>query len=255
MTLQNQPNLQRFLDRLTSRSVLSDEEQEAILGLPGLAAQAETHRDIVHLGEVVDHACLLVEGLVGRFGQNTNGERQITAIYISGDMPDLHSVVSPRATSALQALATTTILRIPHGALRSAAARYPAIAEAFWRECTVDAAILSQWVVNVGCRDAKARISHLLCELAVRYKADVRSGEATFLLPLTQEHLGDATGLTSVHVNRTLKVLRERGVASLRGRSVHIHDWDALVQMGEFDGTYLQADMEPEERIRIVQAV
>ncbi len=203
----------------------------------------------------LDHACLIIDGLVGRFGQNADGARQITALHIPGDMADLHSVVLPKVTSAIQALSTATILRVPQTAIRTAARRYPAIAEALWRDCMVDAAILSQWVVNVGRRDARTRMAHLLCEMATRYKATFEAEEVTFELRLTQAHLADATGLTTVHVNRTLKALRDGGLATLCNRAVTILDWDALASLGEFDDTYLQVDIKPEERLRILEAV
>lgn len=252
MALSNKPDLQRFLDKLTSRSVLSKEEQQAILELPGKSQHVQASRDFVCLGERADHACLLVAGLVGRFGQNSEGKRQITAIHIPGDMPDLQSVVQPTATSALQALSIATIIRVPHVALRAATNSYPALAEAFWRHCMVDAAILSQWVVNVGRRDAKTRIAHLLCEMGKRLQAAPTKGETFFPFAVTQEQLADATGLTGVHVNRTLKVLRRDGLADVSNRSVYVPDWAALAAVGEFDQTYLQEDVRPEERLRIV---
>lgn len=253
MHLSNRPNTQLFLDRLTRRSLLSGEEQEAIINLPAHAEQVQPNRDFVPLGSETDHACLVVAGLVGRFGQNWEGKRQITAIHIPGDMADLHSVVQPRASSALQALSVATILKVPHDAIRSAMARYPALAEALWRDCMVDASILSEWVVNVGRRDARARVAHLLCELAMRLGAATADGLVTFQLSVTQEHLADATGLTPVHVNRTLMSLRASGLVELHSRSVHIPDWDALVEVGEFDSLYLQEKGRPEERLRIVQ--
>lgn len=253
MPHQHQSNLQLFLDRITSRSLLHAEEQQAILDLPTHASQVSANRDFVCLGETSDHACLIAAGLVGRFGQNADGGRQITALHIPGDMADLHSVVQPRAGSALQALTTTTILRIPHDALRRVATRYPAVAEAFWRDCMVDAAILSQWVVNVGRRNARARIAHLICEVATRTGRGVGSQALMFDLPMTQAHLADSTGMTAVHVNRTLKSLVE--VVKLWGSSVHVRDWDRLVAIGEFDPDYLQIAGEPAERIRIANAI
>jgi len=163
-------------------------------------------------------------------------------------------VVQPRGSAALQALAAATIARVPHTALRAVAARYPAIAEAFWRDCMVDAAILSQWVVNVGRRDAKTRMAHLLCEMATRYKARRGTGEVVFGMPVTQTQFADATGLTAVHVNRTLKALRDDGLAAVSERTVRIFDWDALAELAQFDGKYLQTDIHPEERLRIVEA-
>lgn len=247
----SRPDIQRFLDRLTRRSVLTEQEQDAILDLPSHAAQTQANRDFVGLGERSDHACLLVAGLVGRFGQNKNGDRQITAIHVPGDMPDLHAVVQPESSSALQALSVATILRIPHTAIRRIAARHPAVAEALWRDCMVDAGILSQWVVNVGRRDAKCRVAHLLCEMGTRLEATGSGNEVRFAFAVTQAQLADATGLTAVHVNRTLQSLKASGLADVRERSVHIPDWKALVTAGDFDADYLARTTPPEERLRI----
>ena len=254
MPFSNRPDLQRFLDRLTSRSVLTEEEQEAILSLPCRSEHVQSNRDFVPLGERVDHACLVVAGIVGRFGQNAEGKRQITAMHLPGDMADLHSVVQPRAPSALQALSIATILKVPHVDLRAAAARHPAIAEALWRDCMVDASILAQWVLNVGRRDARERIAHLLCEVAVRVHAAPSPSEVVFPFAVTQQQLADATGLTSVHVNRTLQAMRREGLVEVCGRTARIPDWNALVAAGEFDPAYLQAAVRPEERLRIVEA-
>lgn len=108
--------------------------------------------------------------------------------------------------------------------------------------------ILAQWVVNVGRRDAKTRMAHLLCEMAHRYKANLSSNRIVFNLPMTQAQLADACGLTAVHVNRTLMSLRADGVEIRRGR-VYITDWERLSQAGDFDPAYLQADMKPQQRI------
>lgn len=246
-------NLQPFLVRLTSRSILTEQEQQAVLDLPIRVVRYDANRDLVRLGEQVSHACFLAEGLIGRFDQNAKGERQITSLYIAGDMPDLLSVVQPTATSALVALSNATVLHVPHRALRDAMAAYPALAEAFWRDCMVDAMILAQWVVNVGRRNARSRIAHLLCEMGYRYGAGSEAGAAAFRLAMTQNHLADATGLTPVHVNRTLKALSADGV-SFRGKSVRIASWDALAEVGDFDSNYLQAHIQPQQRLRIVQA-
>lgn len=105
----------------------------------------------------------------------------------------------------------------------------------------VDAAVLSQWVVNVGRRDARTRIAHLLCEMAVR-TGDGQVPSRSYKFPVTQTQLADATGLTAVHVNRTLRTLRERGLVDVRRRQVEIYDWPRLVEVGEFDADYLAAD-------------
>lgn len=249
--LQKRSDLQPFLDRLTKRSRLTEAEQQAILGLPTRTSQVHANRDFVRLDERVEDASIVVEGVIGSFGQTKEGARQITALHIAGDAPDLHSVVLPKARAALQALTTATILRVPHAELRSLASKFPAVAAAFWRDSMVDASILGQWVVNVGRRDAKTRMAHLLLELARRYGARPADGEVSFSLPLTQTHLADATGLTAVHVNRTLRALRDEGLVVVSNRTARILDWKGLAELGEFDPDYLQDNISPEDRLRI----
>jgi CRP-like cAMP-binding protein len=246
------PDLQPFLARLTNRSRLNDAEQEAVLALPTRVKQVNAQRDIVRVDQTVDHVSVVVEGVVARFGQTSEGQRQITALHIAGDAPDLHLVVVPTDNCPLQALSNTTVLLIPHAELRTVAARYPALAEAFWRHCSVDAAITAKWVLNIGRRDAKTRIAHLLCEMAVRCNANESEGEVSFPFPLTQQHLADATGLTSVHINRSLKALSEEGLVRLSSRTAQIPDWEKLVSRAEFDPAYLSIGLNLGDALRIV---
>lgn len=234
------PAVHLFLERLLRRSALAGAEQDAILALPYEVATYRPNRDFVSQGQLTEHACLVAAGLVGRFAQTASGDRQIIAFHIPGDMADLHSVVAPRAVSPLQALTSATILRFPHGALRAAAFKHPAIAHAFWRDGIVDSGVIAQSVVNLGVRDAAGRMAHLFCEMGIRYE-QIREGSRTrYRFPATQNHIADALGLTPIHVNRTLRALREGGLVTMASREVTIHDWDRLTQRAEFDTDYLQ---------------
>jgi CRP-like cAMP-binding protein len=241
----NQPEgsaLQLFIRRLASRSILTDEEESAVLGLHGQVKEVGAHADFVRQGEVVDHACLVIEGLVGRFGQSRSGARQITCLYIPGDMADLPSVVSPKSGWGLTPLSRTTILRIPHAQLRRIAAQHSGIAEALWRDCVAEGSIFSEWVVNVGRRDARSRLAHLFCEMAIRSEHAGRGSRASYSLPITQEGLADATGLTSVHVNRTLKDLRTEAIVEYRAGIVTVPDWAKLALVADFNPAFMLLD-------------
>jgi CRP-like cAMP-binding protein len=253
MSRTNQVDFSPFLDRLTARSVLSEEERQAILDLPGHAVHVRAKQDFVHINEETSYSCFVVSGLVGRMGQTAAGARQITAFHIPGDMPDLSSAVRPVGVGGLTALCDTVILRIPHLAVRNLMARYPAVAEAFWRDTMLDAAILLQWVINVGRRDARSRLAHILCEMSIRYGRD-REILTEYDFPVTQEQLGDAAALTSVHVNRSLKSLRQDGSVTVRSGKVRIDDWDKLVAIGDFESSYLVADTGPERQRRLLSA-
>lgn len=118
----------------------------------------------------------------------------------------------------------------------------------------VDAAILAQWVVNVGRRDARQRIAHIICEMAIRIGGSPKPGEVLFDFDITQNQLADASGLTSVHVNRTLQGLRaDQIVEWSRGNVVRIPHWDSLAAAGDFDPEYLQTRVKPQDRLHVVE--
>jgi CRP-like cAMP-binding protein len=130
-------------------------------------------------------------------------------------------------------------MRVPHEQLRELCLTYPAVAVAFWRDGTVDASVFAKWVGNLGRKNAKARIAHLFCEMAVRSESAGLGTRTSFELHATQEQLGDAAGLTPVHVNRTLQEIRGEGLLMFKNGRVDIVDWDTLVSVAEFDPGYL----------------
>ena len=231
--------LSLFLQRLLIRSALNREEQQAILTLSGEQHAQGARHDIVSPGETVQSACLVARGLVARYDQMLNGERQVTSYYIAGDMCDLHSLVVPKASWSITAVDQVSIVRIPHSQLRELCLRYPAIALAFWRDGTVDASIFAKWVGNIGRRSAKARIAHIICEMGMRSEIAGLGERTSFQLNATQSQLSEATGLTPVHVNRTLQDIRKEGLLTFSKGHVEVTDWDALVATAEFDPAYL----------------
>lgn len=240
------PSIRLFLQRLMRRSALTLEEQGAILKLNGSKHQHVAHADIVSPGEHVESACLVAKGLVGRYDQRLDGERQVTSFYIPGDMCDLHSVVAPKASWSITAVTHATVIRVPHRQLRELCVKYPSIALAFWRDGTVDASVFAKWVGNLGRKSAKERITHLFCEMGLRLEAAGMGSRASFELPVTQSQLGEATGLTAVHVNRTLQEIRSKGLLSFSQGRVEIPDWGSVAAVAEFDPAYLMLGGPPQ---------
>jgi len=239
MTHSDHPALSGFLRRLLLRSKLTQEEQGAILSLEGVTVQATANRDLVRPGEKVSYSCLVIEGLVGRYDQMADGSRQTTSFFIVGDMADLQSAVCPIAGWGLVALTNSTVLKVPHAALVDISTSYPAISRAFWRDTVVDAAILSKWVANIGRKSARARIAHVLSEMGHRMEEAGIGTRTRFGFPVTQEQLADAMGLTSVHVNRTLRALRQEGAVDFRHSVVDVLDLERLHSIAEFDPMFL----------------
>lgn len=238
--------IENLVRRLSSLSTLSREDIGALLALPGEASRLRGNVDILSRDEAFEHACLVVSGIVARFIQLSDGRRQFTAFHMPGEIADIHRVATPLAGSALQTLSTATIIRVPASALRKLALASPAITRAFWAYAAVDAAVLAQWAVNVGRRDAKSRMAHFLCEIGVRSENAGLGSRDEFILEASQAQIGDALGLTPVHVNRTLKALRQSGLLSIDGRIVRIENWPALTAIADFDAAYLQLDKRQE---------
>ena len=228
-----------FLRRLLLRSPLSAEEQRAVLNLSGQRCVIDSCRDIVTPGQTVDHACLVVTGLAGRFDLDAEGHRQITAFHLPGDMCDLHSVPAPQPGWGICALVPMTILRIPHAELRALVSRYNALALALWRDSVVDASILAKWLAIFAHKSAQARLAHLLCEMGIRMETVGLGSKTHFQFEATQEQLADTVGLTTVHMNRTLQALRKDGLVECVERVIDIPDWPRLAEIANFDPAYL----------------
>ena len=140
---------------------------------------------------------------------------------------------------SLSTLIPCKLAFIQHDDLRNLMRKHPRLADLFWRDTLIDAAVFRQWVVNVGRRQAPARMAHVLCELLVRLRAVELVEDHAFDLPVTQGELADALGITPVHVNRVLQDLREQGLIALQGKTLKVLDWEELKTAGEFDPTYL----------------
>jgi len=226
-----------FVDRLLLRTPLSAAQLAVMTSLPGRISKVPACHDIILPGQHTDQSCLVASGLVARFDTMADGRRQIVAFYLPGEMCDLHSVPVPTSGWGLEALSGSTLVFVSHAALREAASD-PAIALAFWRDTVTDGSLLAKWAANLGRKQAMPRLAHLFCEMGVRMEARGLGMKTEYELPVTQAQLADAVGLTSVHLNRTLKALRHEGV-TFAGRKVTIADWPGLTQLAEFDPVYL----------------
>jgi CRP-like cAMP-binding protein len=145
-------------------------------------------------------------------------------------------------------LARSKLVFLTHDTVRNLIRRCPRIGDAFWRETLIDGAIFREWILNLGRREAYGRIAHLLCELYVRLRSVGLTNGHAYELPLTQAELGDALGITTVHVNRTLQDLRGEGLITLQAGPVTMLDWKRLREAGEFDPTYLHIKKRQPER-------
>jgi CRP-like cAMP-binding protein len=233
-------HLEPLIRRLESIAPVSDEERQAIAALPITVRDLRADQDILRDQDRPSQCCVILEGFACRYKLLPGGRRQIVSFHIPGDIPDLQSLHLEIMDHNLGTVVASKVAFIPHETVRLFLRAHPRIADVFWRETLIDAAVFREWVVNVGRREAYGRIAHVLCEVYVRLRAVGLVNGQSYLMPVTQAELGDATGMSTVHVNRTLQELRRDGLISTpRSGQVVIERWDGLQKAGEFDPTYL----------------
>jgi CRP-like cAMP-binding protein len=225
--------------KLESVLTLTGEEKAALMRLPIQVTDVRTDQDIVREGDRPSRCFAVLEGFACSFKMTGEGKRQILGFHIPGDIPDLQSLHLDVLDCSIGTLTPCKLGFLRHEPMRELCLANPRLGAAFWRETLVDASIFREWVTNVGRRAAYARLAHVLCELVVRLRAVGLTEDHACELPMTQNELADATGISTVHVNRTLQELRGDNLITLRGEKLTILDWDRLKQAADFDPTYL----------------
>ena len=218
---------------------LSAADRAAVLALPLTLKVTTRDAYLVREGDQSAHCNLMVAGFAYRQKLVSTGARQIISIHVPGEFVDLQNAMLEIADHNVQSLGRSEVATVPKAALVALMAERPAVARAVWLDTLIDASIFREWVVNVGRRDATARIAHLLCELALRLRAAGLHEGDTYDFPFTQEQIADATGLTAVHTNRTLQGLRREGLIRLAVGSLTVLDWGGLVEVADFSERYL----------------
>lgn len=228
-----------FVAKLEMRGPLDAGDREALRALCGSVRQIAAHRDIISEGDKPEHVHLVLDGWAARYKILTDGRRQITAFLIPGDFCDAHVAILRQMDHGIMALTDTAVAYIPHAAFDRLPLRSAKLARALWWSTLVDEAVLRAWIVNIGRRDAYSGIAHLLCELHARMRNVGLATGRSFDLPLTQDVLADALGISAVHVNRILQRLRSDDLITLKGGALNILDADALRRAAGFDAAYL----------------
>ena len=228
--------------KLQASNRLNDDDIAAIERLPITVKHVAAHESIIREGEKTEQCCLLLDGFACRSKTTDEGKRQILSIHIAGDMPDLQSLHLEIMDHDITTLSKCAVGFASHQSIRDLTHERPRVADALWRETLVDASVFREWIVNVGRRSASKRMAHLIAELRARLSVLGLSTADTFELPMTQIDLADALGLTPVHVNRVVQELRRSGLIKLSKHVVSLADAERLMQLGDFDNTYLHQE-------------
>lgn len=228
-----------LINKLSLHGQVTAEDRVALFELPYSSRIFEAGSYLLRDGDITDHCTLLVSGIALRHKVSAEGLRQILSICINGEIINLEQAYIEISDNNVQTLTRCEIASISHAALRHLLVQRPSIARAFYVTTLVELSMSREWTLNVGRRDARARVAHFLCEIALRLDIDDSMTNKTFELPMTQEQLGDALGLTAVHINRMLKGLVRDGLITRSNYTFTILDWERLVRVAGFESRYL----------------
>jgi CRP-like cAMP-binding protein len=237
--------IEKHLMKLRARDDISADEEKALRDALGEVINYPADYTFITPGKELDCSTLLLDGILCRYKDLSDGQRQITELHVAGDFADLHSFTLKHLDHNVMALTPSKIVQVPHEKLRAITEQHQHLARVLWFSTNLDAAIHREWEVSLGRRTALERTAHLFCELQLRLGVVGLATEREYALPITQAELAECLGLTSVHVNRVLKELRERELVEFRSGRVTILDLPQLRRSAEFDPVYLYLEKRP----------
>jgi CRP-like cAMP-binding protein len=208
-------------------------------GFEGQLRQIPKNSDIVIAGRHCRTFFVNRNGWLFRYKTLHNGDRQIVDFVLPGQIFGLQACFFKVSLYSIATVTEASVSAIPLEAIDSVFEQDPRLAKVLFWSAVCEAAIVGEHLIDTARRSACERVSHLMLELFVRLKANGQTDGMSFNMPLTQELIGDALGLTTVHVNRTLRSLREDGLLKMSNKCVTILDFDALSLLCDFDNSYL----------------
>jgi len=228
-----------LLEVLELRSPLSEEDRQAILALPYTLKSLAPGSYAVREGEPPTGCGVLVSGFAYRQKLTGDGGRQILSIHIPGEALDFQNIFLNVADHSVQMLTRGHVALIPRADIQKIARSNASVGHAILVNILVEASIFREWILNIGRRDAKSRLAHVLCELAVRLDAHDLAEDMGYHLPMTQAELADALGLTPVHLNRVIRSLEVDGLINRSKRDISFPDWERMRDIADFNDRYL----------------
>jgi CRP-like cAMP-binding protein len=230
--------------KLEAFTKLSPDDRAALSGLTRNFRFVDARRDLISEGDKPRYVHLVLDGWACRYKTLPDGKRQIVGLFIPGDFCDVNVYILKAMDHSIGAITRLKVAMITPEEMNALTAERPRVTQALWWHELVTAAVQREWTLNLGQRSAYERLAHLLIELYLRLNAVGRAHNGRCDFPLTQNDLADATGLTSVHVNRTLQELRRDGLIELERKQLQILDMPRMMDAAMFNPNYLHLDHE-----------
>ena len=224
---------------LASFGELPPADFEAVAALKAEVRDVPRQTDVLRNGDRPTHVVIVLAGMLQRYTIGPEGKRQIHSFYLPNEAPSLETLYIDYMDNNVASVVPSRIGLISHDQVYRIIDERPEARKLLWRQTLVQGAIFRQWLVRNSNLPAQMALAHLFCEMFVRADAAGLVSDGVCTLPLTQEYVADALGLTAVHTNRTLQSLRETGAVEWRSGQLMVHDWPKLRDLARFDPNYL----------------
>ena len=227
-----------FLRKMAFGAELTAEDLGVLAEVSANPRPIAAKTDLSSEGDAPTNVHLVMAGYACRYKVLPNGRRQIMAIFVPGDLCDLHVQILGEMDHSIGTLSDAMVVDISPATIEELIAN-PRINRGLWWMTLVDEGTLREWLVSMGQRDAAEQMAHVFCELHLRLQSVGLAEGDSFDLPGTQDDLADLMGVTPVHVNRTLAALRETHLVKFERGRLTIPDVARLRAFGGFDPNYL----------------
>jgi CRP/FNR family transcriptional regulator, anaerobic regulatory protein len=232
-----------FADILSELVDLTQGEGDALKKLEERQRHVRRGAVLQRENEAGNELFILRKGLMMSYVLLDDGRRQILRFLFPGDMLGISSAIYREAPETLTALSDCIVSPFDRGALSGIMDQHPRLSALILVYCQIERVALTDRLAALGRTSAKARVAALLLELRNRLRATDKSIGKVFVLGLTQEEVGDATGLTAVHVNRMLRQLEEDGLIGREAGRVTLIDERALARAANYVNRYQGLDL------------
>lgn len=231
--------IEALINRLGHFMEVTTEERRLLEDAVAKVVSLEKREDIISENERPDDVHLLLEGWACRYKLIESGKYHIMAYLIPGDLCDVHASLLTRMDHSIRTLTPAKVAFIPRRKIDHILSHHARLARALFWSTLVDEAVLREWLVNAGSRPAAQRLAHLFCEMLIRSQVAGLTRTNRFALPITQEELGETMGLTTVHTNRSIQLLRAEGLIAIAKQHLEILDWEGMAAFADFEPKYL----------------
>lgn len=229
---------------LSSQGALSPEDKALLLGLE-LSPRHMSANEVLWLESAdADLFCVVKEGWACSYRNLKNGSKQILKFYLPGDIIGIRDFGFPRRLASAVMITNGVIYPFSYQQLFELFGRSN-LAVGIMATAVRQQALLSERLIYLAQYDAYERLAHFLYEIYLRLNRIEAVEDNSFFMPLTQQLISDALGMTPVHVSRTFSMLREKGLVIRDRHYVKLLDPEALARLVEFNDSYIDEFLPP----------